>query len=83
MTLHPERMSLMIRKYSSEIPFNQFLVWTMMGGSSVNIVGSSVDRSGGSQNKNEIKTGGGRCSFRSIKPSGRFSPDFYAAVLFD
>ena len=50
MTLHPEMMSLMIRKYSSEWPFNQFLDHDGR---------SSVDISGGSQNKNGIKTGVG------------------------
>ena len=53
-----------------------------MGGSSVNnrrLTGcSSLDISGGSQNKNEIKTGG--VSFGDIIPSGRFFSDFSAVV---
>ena len=40
----------------------------------------SLDRSGGIQNQNEIKT---PRAFGGIKPSGRFFPDFYAAVWFD
>ena len=80
MTLHPEKMSLML-KYSSELPFNQFLVWTMMGGSSVNIVGSSLDRSGGSQNKNEIKTEAGGVFIWGHQTIGKIFPIFLCGCV--
>ena len=77
-------------------PFNQFQVWKSFQKIVLNLLSinlahdgrvvseyhwltgcSPVDRSGGSQNKNEIKT---RRAFGGIKPSGRFFPDFNAAV---